>query len=196
MSNGSTRLRFAALVGAMVAGLAVAGAVLGALARVPESPGSPPVSHAGRAAAPLTGASPTPTPSPDAVAPVRALAAGTPAVVIAPIPPTPPPSAQPAPVVRLTAPTDSVTLAAGSQLVVDLDGTAAAPWAAPSDSNPAVLRPVAVDAQPLTLHAVYVGVHPGTAVLELDRLAVCSSVASAGVCPAQAYRVVVTVTGG
>jgi hypothetical protein len=183
-----------ALVGAMAAGLAVSGAVLGALVRVPETPGTAPVSHLAGPPAPLTGG--TPTPSAPGATPVRAEAVSAPAVVTAGIPPTPPPTQPPAPQVHLTAPTGDVTLAAGSQLVIDLDGTAPAPWEAPTDSNPSVLRPVAVDVQPLTLHAVYLGVHPGTAILEVDRLAICSAAASAGVCPAQAYRITVTVTGG
>ncbi|HEX6492679.1 MAG TPA: hypothetical protein VF112_04160 [Candidatus Dormibacteraeota bacterium] len=59
-----------------------------------------------------------------------------------------------------------------------------------------MLRPLSVDAGPLTLHAVYAGTRPGTAILELDRLAVCAGGATTGVCAAQAFRVTVTVTGG
>jgi hypothetical protein len=185
-----------ALAGTMVAGLAVAGAVLGTLARLPEPPDAPPAVHVAGPPAPLTGSGPSPTPTPDATTTVRALAASTPAVALTGIPPTPPPAAPPASEVRLTAPTDAVTIRSGEQLVIDLAGTAAGPWNAPTDPNPGVLRPVGVDAQPLALHAVYVGVRPGTAILELDRLSVCSEAASVGICPAQAYRVTVTVTGG
>lgn len=171
-------------------GLSVAGAVLGALVRVPDTTGTPPASRIDRPAAPLTGGTPPPTPA-NTASPVKALAASTP--VAAPVPPQPAASTTPA--VRITSPVDSVTVPAGAELVVDLAGTAVAPWDPPSDSDPAVLRPLSIEAEPLALHAVYLGTRPGTAVLELDRLAVCSSIVSAGVCPAQAYRVTVTVTG-
>ena len=171
-------------------GLALAGAVLGALVRVPDSPAPPPSSQVDGPPAPLTGGSAAPSPA--AVTPVRALAASTPIAAPAPPPsPTPPAVA----VVRITAPVDTVRVPAGAELAIDLAGTATAPWNPPTDSNPTVLRPLSIDAEPLALNAVYLGTHPGTAVLELDRLAVCSSLASAGVCPAQAYRITVTVTG-
>jgi hypothetical protein len=190
MSRRIARLHLA-LVAAVVAGLAVAGAVLAALVRLPETAGAPPPVHVAAPAAPLTGGT-TPTPGPVATTPVRALAASTPITAPARIPPTPTPTTQ----VLLTAPTGDVSLAAGSTLVLDLDGTAAAPWNAPTNSNPSVLRPIGVDAEPLALHAVYLAVRPGTAILELDRLTICSAAASTGVCPAQAYRITVTVTGG
>jgi hypothetical protein len=183
---------FLALLAAIVLGLSVAGAVLGALVRVPDRTGTPPASRVDGPAAPLTGGTPSPTPA-ITVTPVNALAASTP--VAAPVTAQPPgPAASTAPAVRITSPVDAVTVPAGAELVVDLAGTALAPWDPPSDSDPAVLRPLSIDAEPLALHAVYLGTRPGTAVLELDRLAVCTSVASAGVCPAQAYRVTVTVT--
>lgn len=182
-----------ALLGAMAMGLAVAGAVLGALVHVEDSTGVPPASRVDGPAAPLTGASPDPTPA----TPVRALAATTP--VAAPASPpvqSPPPTASVPEIVRITSPVDAVSVPAGAELVVDLASEATAPWNPPSDSDPTVLRPLSVDARPLTLHAVYVGTRPGTAILELDRLAVCAGGATTGVCPAQAFRVTVTVTGG
>ena len=174
-------------------GLAVTGAVLGALVRLPESSGTVRLGRVDGPPAPLTGGSAAP--SPVAVTPVRALAASTPVAAPAPPPITSPSPTPPAvAVVRITAPVETVSVPAGAELAVDLAGTAAAPWNPPSDSTPTVLRPLSIDAEPLALHALYLATRPGTAVLELDRLAVCISAASAGVCPAQAFRVTVTVT--
>jgi len=184
-----------ALSGAIALGLAVTGGVMSALVRVPETPGTASTAGSARHAAPLTGNAPISTPAsprtiPASAAPVRALAATTPAATSAPAPPPP------APQVHLTAPAEAVSLPAGTELVLDLAGTAASPWSAPSDGDPSVLRPLTVVAGPLSLHAVYLGVRPGTAVLEVDRLAICSSAAPAGICAAQAFRITVTVTAG
>jgi hypothetical protein len=83
--------------------------------------------------------------------------------------------------------------ARSGELVVDLAGTAASPWTVPSDSDPAVLRPLVVSAGGPALHAVYRGARAGTTILEVDRLSLWTSLGPVGVCPAQAFRISVTV---
>jgi hypothetical protein len=196
MQGSSARL-LVTLTGVLLVSLIAAGAVLGALVRVPESSRTGRVNPSIGARHPVAGVSSTSTSIPAAESRVGSTAGGfmpalaTPALV--PSPPSPGPAPPPALQVRLTAPVAAVTIHTGTELVLDLTGTLARRWSVRSDSDPTVLLPINVSMVATTLHAVFWGVRPGTATLEIDRTRLCVWAPAPDACPVRAFSISVTV---
>jgi hypothetical protein len=196
--KGSPARLLVTLTGVLLLGMLAAGVMLAALVRIPEPSRTAQVRGSLTARLPVAGASSTATAIRAAPSPAGTQGNLTPASATAevlPSPPLPSPAPPPASQVRLTAPLAAVTIQVGTELVLDLTGTPPTPWSVRSDSDPTVLLPTTgVSIVATTLHAVFVGVRPGTATLEVYRTRLCVWAPAPDACPAQAFLIRVTVT--
>jgi hypothetical protein len=196
MQGNPARL-LATLTGVLLLAMLAAGVMLAALARIPEPSRTAQGRGSLTAQLPVAGASSTPTAIrvvPNSASTPGGLTPAPASAEVLPSPPSPSPAPPPASQLRLTAPLSSVTIPAGTELVLDLIGTPTSVWSVRSNSDPGVLRPAAAAILAVTtLHAVYLGVRTGASTLEVDRTGLCVWAPAPGACPPQAFRISVTV---